>query len=264
MLVGLYTYIGHDEPFGQQLLAVYLVFSSLSLLACTVAAIVILVWTAYRSDDRRTRRQVSIASFAILGFLALSIPYIHWLFVSRPFVVRIDGWPYLGLAVFGLFAYAILRFQLFPTKSITLSALLVGVFCILIANLVFIPMGQTTAFLPLLITALVVGLGLELRRGPTLLFTRELRLCDSDYDRVTKFSQSIGGLQEVDALIVDVRRLFAELLDVEFVDAFTIQDGESSITRIEDDLSVTPVDSSSQAVDALTDLGQPGAIRCCG
>ena len=259
--VGLYTYIGHDEPFGQQLLTAYLVFSALSLLVCGIVALVVLTLTAYSTKNRRTRYQVSIVGVAIVGFLALSIPYIHWLFISQPFVVRIDGWPYLGLSVVAIFAYAILRFQLFPTKSITLSVLLVGVFCILIANIVFIPMGQTTAFLPLLITALVVGLGLELRRGPTLLFTRELRREILDYDRVTKFSQSIGGLQAVEALIADVRRLFAELLDVEFVDAFLIQDSDSNITRIEDDLAVMPVDLSSQAVDAIAKFSDPMRSR---
>ena len=174
-VIGLYTYIGHDEPFGQQLLAAYLIYSSVNLLVGSVLASIILVWTAVHTDDRRTRHQLSIMGLGFVGFVLLSIPYIWWLFISKPFVIRIDGWPYLGLTVLAIFAYAILRYQLFPTKSITLSALLIAVFCILVANIVFIPMGQTTAFLPLLMVSLAVGVGLEIRKGPTLLFTRELR-----------------------------------------------------------------------------------------
>jgi signal transduction histidine kinase len=84
-----------------------------------------------------------------------------------------------------------------------------------VANLVYLLIGQRVGILPIMAAALLAGLVLETRQGPASFFNRLLRREVLDYQTVAQFSEQVGQLQKVDALLASIRQPLHTSLDVE-------------------------------------------------
>lgn len=131
-----------------------------------------LIWIASRAEARQVRRQAAMILGGLLVLGAFAIPYLFFFFRRAPVTAYMQILPYLGLAAVAVFAYAILRYQLFSARSHVLTVLLISIICILVDSVVYVLFGGAMPFLPLLIATLIAGFALESRRGPTAFFNR--------------------------------------------------------------------------------------------
>lgn len=194
---------------------VYTWFLSGSALFAWVWGTISLAWTARHTSSRRTRRQALLVLTGLVVMAVLLAPALITTFINVSIFRYVYSLPYFALAFVALLAYAILRYQLFSAKSSVLIALLVVIFCIVTANVVYLAIGQASGFLPILAATLITAASLTARRGPTTFFTRLLRRETLDYGVVARFGQQVGGLQHSTALIQATWDCLARDLEVE-------------------------------------------------
>ncbi len=216
-------------------------------------------WTFFKSDSRRVRHQARLILGGVLVTGLAVGPYIAFFLTDAVGSHYINHMPYLGLVFVAVVAYAILRYQLFASRTVILKVLLVVIFCVVAANLVYLLMGQQTPFLPVLATAIVVGLGLEARRGPTAFFNRLLRRETLDYRTVARFNRQVGELQEIESLLAEVRRFFRENLDVAHLDVWALDEKRRVVEHFRGGNLVTSRAIPPALTRHLRDV--PGAVR---
>lgn len=229
-LLGIFVYTMNDHPVAIQFDWPFSRFVAVSILFSVFWSMITLLWTWRATPSRRLRRQTSLILAGMALMTPLLLAYGATLFFNATYRY-INYAPYLGLGVLGMVAYAILRYQIFTAKASILTALLIAIGCILMANLVYLLLGQITGFLPILATALITGLALEVQQGPTAFFNRLLRREMLHYQIVARFGQHVGGLQQIAALIPAAQRVFQEDLEVEYIHIWLVNLEQHTLTR---------------------------------
>ncbi len=233
-LLGVFVFVLVDHPISVALTPLYADFVTVSCIGAGIWAAIGLGWTFHKTSSRQIRRQVGLILLGVAILVGCATLYLLFFFRNRLVSSYMQSLPYLGLAAVGLFAYAILRYQLFAAKSGILTVLLTVIFCILIANLVYLTIGEAASFLPILAATLVTAAGLEARRGPTAFFNRLLHREALDYQVVARFGQQVGGLQQVAALSQAAWDCLAADLDVAHLDVWLLDEERQTLARFHD------------------------------
>jgi signal transduction histidine kinase len=230
-LVGLASYVIVDKPASVLLDWSFGYFFAASCVLAGVWSVISLAWTWRKTSSRRTRRQVGLILPGMVVMIAYLSPYLAFFFTNAPTPRYSQSIQYVGLGFVALVAYAILRYQLFASKARSLTTLLVAIWCILAANLVYLLLGQTPGFWPILAAALVTSLGLVARWGPTAFFTRLLRRGTVDYQTVARFSRRVGKLQSIESLLLAAGQSLQEDLDAAHVDVWLLDEERQVVQR---------------------------------
>ncbi len=216
--IGILSYIYKDQPIGILLDEPYLMFVAASMIFAMFWAILMLFQTSTRSSSVKTRRQSRLLLFGFTMMGLSMLPYGIYFFTSGTTgITAISLAPYLALGFVAVAAYAILRYQLFTSRTQVLTGLLVLIFSILIANIVYLVMRQQTSYVPIWVATLLASAGLVTRKGPTSFFTRLLRREALEYDRVVHFNQQVTGQTHVASLMKLSTQSFKDLLDADQV-----------------------------------------------
>jgi signal transduction histidine kinase len=215
--VGVLTYIFKDHPLSYSVSDWYLAFIAISLSFAIIWGLVGVTWAVWRAPSRRVRRQAGLLLSSLAITLAFMVPYLLYFFTATSASGRISSVPYLGLALVAVLAYAILRYQVFASRARILTTLVIAIICILVANLVYLFIGQRVGIVPIMVATLLTGLALEARQGPMSFFNRLLRREVLDYQTVAQFSEQLGQLQKADSLLAGIRRPLYDSLDVDHV-----------------------------------------------
>ncbi|MBN2390910.1 MAG: hypothetical protein JXR84_09310 [Anaerolineae bacterium] len=241
-LLGIFVYTMNDHPVAILFDWTFSRFVAVSILFSVFWSMITLLWTWRATPSRRLQRQTSLILAGMVIMTPLLLVYGATLFLNATYRY-VNYAPYLGLGVLGMVAYTILRYQLFTAKARILTALLIAIGCILMANLVYLLLGQITGFLPILATALITGLALEVQQGPTAFFNRLLRREMLHYQIVARFGQHVGGLQQSAALVSAARRAFQEDLEVEYVNIWLLNSEQQTLERFLDGdvIDATPI-----------------------
>jgi signal transduction histidine kinase len=232
-LVGVVVYLTDYSQIDYRFTPVFYLFIMVSSVFSFCWGILSMGWTFRQATSKRIRRQSGLILMGLVTGLAVVLPLI-FLFTGATAPRYIHTIPFFGLAVVAFFGYAILRYQLFSSKARVLNTLLVAIFCILVANLIYLTMGRLTGFLPILVAALVAGVGLVTRQGPTSFFTRFLRRETLDYQTVARFSRRVGGLQQIESLLQAAFQVLHQNLDVEHIDVWLLNQEHKAIERFHD------------------------------
>lgn len=233
-IVTVLAYVLDAYPISYVLSPLAFQFIAVSGLFACFWSLTSLGWTWYRTPSRRLRHQCGLFLAGVLMTLGWLSPQLLYYFSNANTTQYSHSILFVGLGFVAVAAYAILRYQVFAARTGVLTLLLVAIWCILAANAVYVVFGPVTGFIPILMVALVVGLGLVLRRGPTAFFTRLLRREALDYMAVVRFGQRVGQLQGVDSLIQAARQSFRQDLDVERVDVWLLDEERQAIDRFRD------------------------------
>ncbi len=203
------------------------------------------LWQTWRhSPNRRSKQQARLILIGIgIGTFAL-LPYAMIIFTNVPgleVLLQIPGVeliisvvfvnPYLGLAVAAIFAYTILRYQLFASKAVILKLLIIGIISILSASVVYLFLGQIAGMVPILASAFVVSYTLESRRGLTSFLERLLRRESIDYRTVVTFSRQALGLQELIRLLEFSAQSIRKDMDVDEVNIWLIEEDSHRLSQ---------------------------------
>ncbi len=215
--IGVVAFVAGDHPLVYPIGNAYLAFVSGSLAFAVIWGLAGLSWAFWRAPSQRVRRQTGLILASLVITVPFMVPYALYFLTAAPAVSVINNVPYLGLAWVALLAYAILRYQVFASRARILRTLLVAIICILLANLVYLLIGQRVGMLPIMTATLLTGLVLEARQGPMAFFNRLLRREVLDYQTVAYFSEQVGQLQKVESLLAGIRQPLYDSLDVEHV-----------------------------------------------
>ncbi len=215
--IGVVAFVLQDHPLVAPVGNWYLTFIAGSLVFAVAWGLAGMGWALWRAPSQRARRQAGLILLSLAITMAFMTPYVLYFLTAAPALSAISSAPYLGLAMVGILAYAILRYQVFASRARILRALLVATTCILIANLVYLLIGQRVGILPIIAATLLTGLALEARQGPMSFFNRLLRREVLDYQTVAQFSEQVGQLQELNSLVAGIRQPLHDSLDVEHV-----------------------------------------------
>lgn len=213
--VGVMAFVAGDHPLVYPIGNWYLAFVSGSLGFAVIWGLAGLSTAFWQAPSQRVRRQTGLILASLIVTVPFMIPYILYFLTAAPALSVINNLPFLGLALVALLAYAILRYQVFASRASILTMLLVATICILIANLVYLLIGQHVGILPIMAATLLTGLVLGARQGPMSFFNRLLRREVLDYQTVVQFSEQVGQLQEIDSLLAGIRQPLYDSLDVE-------------------------------------------------
>lgn len=212
-----------------------------SLAFCTVSSVSALIWGIVRlgtvflsTQPRRIKRQSGLMALGLATVFAAVVPLYLYYLTDLAFYRFVQSLPYLGLGGVALIAYAILRYQLFVSKSRVLTILVVTALCALAANLVYLAIGQSVSFLPILAAAALTGVILQMRRGPGVALTRLLRRETLDYQTVAGFSQQVASLQGIDAIVAATADCLRRNLDAERVDTWLWDQERQAMSRFAD------------------------------
>ena len=217
------------------------VLTGFSLLFCTVSSAAALTWgilrlgQVYRKPPSlRTKRQSGLMALGLAALFVTIIPLYLFYLTDVPLYRFVQSMPYLGLGGVALIAYAILRYQLFSSKSRILTILLVTVLCVLAANLVYLAIGQSVSFLPILAAAAVTGVVLQTRRGPAVMLDRLLRRETLDYQTVARFSQQVGALPGIDTIVAATSDCLRHDLDTGHVSTWLWDQERQTVSSFSD------------------------------
>lgn len=256
-LLGLLVYILHDQPISFVLTPHYFYFVGGSCVFAAGMGTACLIWTWYKAPAPRVRHQAKLMLLGLIGLLIFFVPIMISGFSDIPLPRTAYIAPYLGLAAIAIFAYAILRYQLFASRAGILTALLVVIWCVLVSIVTAIAANQLVGFLPILVATLVASLGLLARWGPTTIFTRLLRRETLDYRTVVHFSQRVGGLQQTESLLQAANTVLCEDLDVEHMDVWLLGPQHRILERYSDGQVQGTVSIPSGFVDQLLAHPEP-------
>ncbi|MBN1937317.1 MAG: GAF domain-containing protein [Anaerolineae bacterium] len=254
--LGILVYLTDYSQIDYQLTPVFYLFIMVSSVFSFCWGILSMGWTFCRSTSKRVRRQSGLILMGLVGSLAVVFPFV-FLFTGATAPRYTHTVPFFGLAVVAFFGYAILRYQLFASKAQVLNTLLVAIFCILVGNLIYLILGQLTGFLPILAAALLAGIGLVARRGPTSFFTRLLRRETLDYQTVARFSQYVGELQQIESLLQAAFWVFQEDLDVEYAAVWLLDQERKTLERFDNGQPVSILPVPTAFVDHLLSHPEP-------
>ncbi len=223
-VLGVITYLIPFHPATNRLTWMYILWIVISTVFAgtwSLASFFLSFWRA-RSRQVRVRAGIALAGLAII--LIGALPFLAVLVINGPSFLYLPSLPYAALVLLGLLAYAILRYQIFPSRDQTLNRLLVFIYCVLAAQLVSMLASKTTAYLPLLGAALLASL-LASDRYPISIFTGLLRRGETDIGRMDRFNHLVGILQSPAALAHTASGFFRDELEAEWV-KFWLLDGE--------------------------------------
>lgn len=220
-LAGVFAFTFNDLPASQPLTWAYIYWITLSWAFSGIWSLVSLSLTFRRAPVRWVRMQTGLV-LAALGITTLaSVPFLGLYYANQLTFPYMQGLPYLGLVVVGIFAYAILRYQLFAARTQTLTFLLVLVVSVFTALIVYIPVAREIGFIPILATALLTGSMFEgrLKRfQPSSWLEHLLHRERLDYQVVNRFNQHIYPLQSPESLAEVATGALKAELEAERVD----------------------------------------------
>lgn len=265
MALGVFIYLFHNSPISAPYDPYFLEWCLFSALFAMVWSSIGLVWTLLRSPERRIRRQAAVILLGVLALLGFVIPYIIFFLTDAPGPSLMNGVPYVALLFVAAIAYAILRYQVFASRERILTALMVVILCIVVANVVYWVIGRGVGFVPILAAALLVGLALEARRGPTAFLNRLLRREMLDFQTVASFSRAVGGLQGPPALVATAQQAFRRDLDAEFADVWLLDADQKILERYTDGAGVSAETLAPELAAALLAHSEPNeAVKVDG
>ena len=261
VLLGIYTYTA-DASETTVTIPFDWLFLGLFAGSCAFAGvwgIVSLSWTYFRTTSRRVKHQTRLILGGVLVVALAVMPYLAFFFIDVKGFYYLNNMPYMGLVFVAVTAYAILRYQLFTSRTAILKGLLIVNFCVVTANLVYLLVGQKTPFLPTLASAILVGLGLEARHGPTSFFNSMLRREVADYRAILQFSQSVVRPQKEEVLLNLAGRSFREDLDAAHVTIWLLDQKQQTAQHFREGEFV----ATHPVSKALTEHfgSQTGAVR---
>jgi signal transduction histidine kinase len=229
-LFGVFLYLFHDLPLTYPLTNWYNLFVVVSAALGVGWGLVILGWAWRWGSTRRVRARSKLV-FQCLAFVsALLVPYTLAMIPDGPSLPYLQDLLYLGLGSVAFLSYVILRYHVYATKGRVLMNLLLLSLCTLVAHLVSLLVGNRITFLPILLGALITAYSLESRVGPFAALDRFLRRERLDYQAVTDFSQSIGGIMDTSTLVRMTAGVFGQELAVEQTDCW-LRDAEKGEWR---------------------------------
>jgi signal transduction histidine kinase len=213
--IGVVAFVLQDHPLVNPVGTWYLAFIASSLAFAVIWGLADMAWAFQRAPSQRVRRQAGLILLSLVIAGAFMTPYVLYFLSAAPVWGAMNSVPYLGMALVALLAYAILRYQVFASRARILRTLLVAITCVLLANLVYLLIGQRVGILPIMAATLLTALALEARQGPMSFFNRLLRREVLDYRTVAQFSEQVGQLQKVESLLAGIRQPLYDSLDVE-------------------------------------------------
>lgn len=228
--LAIWAFVMEDLPIRIALMGLFVGFGAASCLFAAIWGGIALAWTWRKTSSRRIRRQTGLILVGLTVSMGFLVPFMAFFF-GAPTSRYLHSTPYLTLALVAVIAYAILRYQLFASKANILTTLLVTIWCILTANLMYLIASPTTGFLPILAATLITAAGLMTRRGPTAFFNRLLRRESLDYRTVARFSQRVGGLQQIESLLLVAQRSLQDNLDIEQVDVWLLDSERQALEQ---------------------------------
>ena len=255
--LGLFVYSGRAESAAIIPNQLYTIFSATSCVFAWGWGIVYLARTVRHTASRRVRRTGALVMVSLLILTGFVAPILASVFLNVSATRFIYSLPYLALAFVALLAYAILRYQLFSAKSTVLVGLLLVIFCIVTADIVYLAIGETAGFLPILAATLITAAALEARRGPTTFFTRLLRRETLDYGVVARFGQQVGGLQQVAPLIQATWNCLERDLDVAHLDLWLLDEDPRIVEHFKDGQPTDRCAAPANFVEQLTKHSDP-------
>jgi len=215
---GIFIYVFNNAPITFSMTPWYNLFLTVSAGIGVLWSLATLTWAWRRGATRRVRARSSLIFLSLVIIPILLVPYGLVMFTSASVFPFLQDLPYLGLGVIAFISYGILRFQVYAVKARILTGLLLLSFCILVAYLVDLLVGNRAAFLPILLGTLATGLALESRVEPFAAIDRLLRRERLDYQAVARFSQNVAGLTDIPCLVRSAAAAFQQELTVEQVE----------------------------------------------
>jgi signal transduction histidine kinase len=259
-VVGSGAFVAGDHPLIYPIGNGYLAFVTASLAFAVLWGLAGVGWAFRQAPSQRVRRQTGLILASLAITVPFMIPYALYFLTAAPALNVINSVPYLGLALVALLAYAILRYQVFASRARILRTLLVAITCILIANLVYLLIGQRVGILPIMAATLLTGLALEARQGPLSFFNRLLRREVLDYQTVAQFSEQVGQLQKVDALLAGVRQPLYDSLNIEHMAVWLFDPAQpGQLRRFVNGTATPPIRAPENLTTIL--LAQPDPMR---
>jgi len=248
-IVGVTAYFFNKIQFSQTLNTAYLYWLGFSWVFSTVWALVSLGLTYRKTTQRRVRMQTGFVLGAIALTVVICIPFAGLFIANQLTFPYMQGIPYVGLVVVAMIAYAILRYQLFAARTLTLTFLLVLVASVLAALLVYLPVGNDIGFVPLLGSSLLAGSVFAGRFKPFGFLNRLLHREELDYQAAARFSQNIRQPQSAVRLAEASASALKDELETEQVELWLFSPDQPVVEHFFDRL---PVETA--ALDpALTD-----------
>ncbi|MCP4540832.1 MAG: hypothetical protein GY832_27150 [Chloroflexi bacterium] len=230
-LLGLVVFGAYDTPIDLALSPLFLSFVAISCSLAIIWSLASLALTWCKTSSRRVRRQAGLILLGLMASIGFVAPFVVFNFSNIPTFRYAHITPYLILVLVATIAYAILRYQLFGSKAKVLTFLLVAIWCILSANLVYLVAGQVSGFLPILAATLLASFGLLSRWGPTAFFNRLLRREMIDYQIVAHFSQRVGSLQQIGSLLLAAQSALQQDMDLDHVHVWLLDPEHQTLER---------------------------------
>ena len=221
-IIGVLAYLVIDILTSQYLNLAYLYWVGFSVTFSVMWSLVSLGLAARRSTQRQVRMQAGFVLVALALTVLTAIPFVGLFVANQLTFPYMQGIPYIGLVVVALIAYAILRYQLFATRTRTLTFLLVLVTSVLVALVIYLPVGSDIGFLPLLSVSLLAGMVFIGRFKPFNFLDLLLHHEELDYQVVTRFSQQLFQSQAVEKLVTAACDALKKELEAEQIDLWLL------------------------------------------
>ena len=218
VMVGWVTFYFNDAVFARPLAWAYILWVAISWAVAGLWALASLFQAYRRATHRQVRMQTGIVLIALALSMVIGIPFAGIYFANQLTFAYMQALPYLALVVVGLIAYAILRYQLFAARTQTLTFLLVLVVSVVAALTIYLPIGNSFGFMPLLGTSLLAS---SVFAGRFKLFNfldRLLHRQEADYQVAERFSHHLRQLHSVEHLVAAASGALKEELEAEQVD----------------------------------------------
>jgi signal transduction histidine kinase len=204
--------------------------------AVLLLAAVHLARASRRSPLQRVRRQArAMLIGGGLGIVPPLIPLFAFFLNQNLSVLFGNNLYYLGLLFPLAVAYAILRYNLFRSKSTILALLILVGFSVLAANALYYLLNYLldwpVAFLPLLLSSLVTGLAWEVRSPLRRLFDRLFLRAAHDYQALSRFSEGLLSVPQQMSAFADVCRIIAGQLGLTEVALWVLNQGGASLQQ---------------------------------
>lgn len=191
-----------------------------------------MILTFFRSQSRRTRMQAGavLAGWCFGIMLPISPLLVYFLNQDWSMIFG-NNLFYLGLLFPLAVAYAILRYDLFRSKTIILALFILAGFSVLAANGIYYLfnylLGWSVAFLPLLLACAVTGVAWEVRSPLRRLFDRLFLRPAHNYQTLSRFSEALLSVPLQITIFHDVCRILTEQMGLTYA-AYWSLDAETT------------------------------------
>jgi signal transduction histidine kinase len=232
-VMGIIAYLFSETPLGRALDWPYLLFVAGSAVWALMWSIGLLIWSFGQAADRRDRWQYGLLLGAMLVLVpALILPRLALFFTAAAIPAFLYGLSYVALLSVVVMAYAIVRFQVMPVRTRGLEYLALFVFCILMATVVGVIVGNGAVFELALSVSLLTGFGLHL--GSRLPFlTRVLRREQFDYAALVALEEQISAMQPIDELVKALSVILRKYLDVDGLSVWLLTGDNDQMTCLQ-------------------------------